>query len=207
MTKNKYHWYDGWFYDVVIAPNQDKLFIQIMDLLDPGSNVIDIGCGTGRLEFAIAGKCKSVLGIDISEKNISRARFRLVQKPNDRISFKHISVQEISGKERMHFDYAILTYVIHEVDEKDRITLLNETCSVAGKIIIGDYRVPRPGGFGSILTEVIEFVAGRDHYRNYKNFVANGGINYLAQRTGLRVIEEITDIASNNHIVILEKSI
>jgi hypothetical protein len=28
MTQNKTHWYDGWFYDRLIAPNQDRLFGQ-----------------------------------------------------------------------------------------------------------------------------------------------------------------------------------
>src|SRR5450759_5985558 len=71
MTINKYHWYDGWFYDIVIAPNQDKLFGQIKNLIEPNSKIIDIGCGTGRLEFALADKCESVLGIDLSERNIA----------------------------------------------------------------------------------------------------------------------------------------
>jgi hypothetical protein len=26
MKKNKCYWYDGWFYDIFIDPNQDKLF-------------------------------------------------------------------------------------------------------------------------------------------------------------------------------------
>jgi len=29
MAEDKKHWYDGWFYDKIIAPNQDKLFGQI----------------------------------------------------------------------------------------------------------------------------------------------------------------------------------
>lgn len=66
MTENKYHWYDGWFYDTFIAPNQDKLFSQIKELIESDSTIIDIGCGTGRLEFTLADKCKSVLGIDLS---------------------------------------------------------------------------------------------------------------------------------------------
>jgi len=70
MTVNKNHWYDGWFYDKFIAPHQDILFGQIKNLIEPGSTVIDIGCGTGRLAFAISDKSKSVLGIDLSERNI-----------------------------------------------------------------------------------------------------------------------------------------
>ena len=74
MTKNKHHWYDGWFYDTLIASNQNRLFAQIKNLVNPQSSIIDVGCGTGRFEFTLADKCKSVLGIDISERNIIRAR-------------------------------------------------------------------------------------------------------------------------------------
>ena len=205
MVKNKYHWYDGWFYDVVIAPNQDKLFVQIKNLIDPGSRVIDIGCGTGRLEFALAGKCQSVLGIDLSEKNIDRANLRLIQNPNDKISFLHNNVQEITGKKKSHFDYAILTYVIHEVAEDERIALLNEIALIADKIIIGDYLVPRPKGFGGFLSEVIEFIAGSDHYKNYKSYMSTGGLFYLANKTGLEIINEVSNNPLTNHLVILAK--
>jgi SAM-dependent methyltransferase len=205
MTKNKYHWYDGWFYDVVIAPNQDKLFEQVKNLIEPGSRVIDIGCGTGRLEFAIAGKCQFVLGIDLSEKNIDRANLRLIQNPNDKISFLHNNVQELTGKGQLHFDYAILTYVIHEVDEEERITLLNEIALIADKIIIGDYLVPRPKGFSGFLSEVIEFIAGSEHYRNYKSYMANGGNYHLANMAGLKIINETSNNPLSNHIVVLSK--
>lgn len=205
MTKNKYHWYDGWFYDVVIAPNQDKLFVQIWDLIDPGSRVIDIGCGTGRLEFALAGKCQSVLGIDLSEKNIERANLRLKQNPNDKISFLHNDVKGITENGQSHFDYAILTYVIHEVEEEERVILLNEISLVADKIIIGDYLVPGPKGFEGFFNEFIEFIAGSNHYKNYKNYMANGGIFYLTNKTKLKIIKEVSNNPLTNHIVILAK--
>lgn len=48
MPMNKEHWYDGWFYDRWIAPNQDSFFAYINTLLPPDSTVIDLGCGTGR---------------------------------------------------------------------------------------------------------------------------------------------------------------
>ena len=205
MAENKNHWYDGWFYDKIIAPNQDKLFGQIKNLIEPQSTIIDVGCGTGRLEFTLADKSKSVLAIDLSKRNIERAELSLRQHPDNKISFLHTSIGEITGKENVHFDFAILTYVIHEINEEERVNLLKDIALVSDKIIVGDYLVPRPKGFGSNVSEAIEFIAGREHYRNFKSYVANGGIYYLADKAGLKVINEITNNPLSNHVVVLSK--
>jgi len=205
MTENKTHWYDGWFYDRVIAPNQDKLFRQINNLIEPQSKIIDVGCGTGRLAFQLSGKSKSVLGIDLSKQNIDRAKLSLLRQPDDKISFQHRTLSDIIKADHAHFDYAVLTYVIHEVNEDERITLLSEMAQVADKIIIGDYLVPKSAGFGGRLTEVIEYIAGAEHYRNYKSYMANGGIYHLADKAGLKIISEIPTQSSTNHIVVLSK--
>jgi len=112
MTNNKFHWYDGWFYDKIIAPNQDKLFGQIKNLIEPQSTIIDVGCGTGRLEFTLADKSKSVLGIDLSKRNIDRANLLLLKHPDVKISFQHNNLSDIISNGNVHFDFAILTYVI-----------------------------------------------------------------------------------------------
>lgn len=205
MTQNKNHWYDGWFYDTIIAPNQDKLFGQIKNLIEPQSNVIDVGYGTGRLAFALADQCKSVLGIDLSKRNIDRAHLTLLRQPNERITFQHRSLSEIKHEGQLRFDYAVLTFVIHEVNEEERINLLNEIAQVADKIIIGDYLVPRPGGFNGYLSKVIEFIAGAEHYGNYKSYMANGGIYDLANKAGLKIVSEIKNQASTSQIAILVK--
>ena len=205
MTQNKNHWYDGWFYDTIIAPNQDKLFGQIENLIEPQSKIIDVGCGTGRLAFALADQCKSVLGIDLSKRNINRAQLTLNQQQNDKILFQHRNLSEILNEGQTHFDYAVLTYVIHEVNEEERINLLKEIARVAEKIIIGDYLVPKPKGFDGYLSEAIEFLAGAEHYRNYKSYMANGGIYDLANKAGLKIINEIKNQSSTSHIAILVK--
>jgi len=73
VKENKDHWYDGLFYDKIIAPNQDRLFVQTKNLIEPNSKIIDIGCGTGTFSFSVHEKYKSVLGIDLSKRNIERA--------------------------------------------------------------------------------------------------------------------------------------
>jgi len=205
MTEDKHHWYDGWFYDRLIAPNQDDLFVQIKNLLEPEKDLIDIGCGTGRLAFVLKDKCKSVLGLDLSKSNINRANISLKEKPCENIIFQHKSLDDIVKEGRLHFDYAVLTYVIHEVDELERIDLLKTTAQIADKIIIGDYLVPRPSGFKGLLSESIEYIAGTDHYRNFKTYVANGGIYHLVSETGLKIRHEIKSLPTARHIVILEK--
>jgi len=201
---NKFHWYDGGFYDRFIAPNQKNLFKQIIGLIEPESDIIDIGCGTGFFSFSVADTCKSALGIDLSKRNIDKANQNLEKKPNDKLSFRNAYLHDIASQEKKHFEYAVLTYVIHEVNEEERIPLLNEIAQVADKIIIGDYLIPCPNDFAGKIVKVVEFIAGAEHYRNFCTYETNGGIQYIADKAGLSILKEIRN--HTNHIAILSKS-
>ena len=205
MIENKNHWYDGLFYDKLIAPNQDRLFKQIKKLIEPDSKILDVGCGTGRFSFTVSDKCESVLGIDLSKRNIDRADSSLLKNPKSNLSFKHTTVNELISNEKCHFDYAVLTYVIHEVNPEERILLLKEISEIADKIIIGDYLVPQPKGFWKLLNEVVEFAAGSEHYRNYKHYVSNGGIKGIVDLGKFKVTKEIKNRPLTSHLVILLK--
>jgi len=203
MNENKKHWYDGWFYDKLIAPNQDRLFGQIINIIEHGSKVIDVGCGTGRFAFSAAEKCRSVLGIDISKRNIDSANRNLAQNPEDKITFQHTALHHLISKE--HFDYAVSTYVIHEIDELERVDFIKDMSEIADKIIIGDYLYPGRTGLWNVLNEAVEFAAGRNHYNNYKNYMANGGIKKLASLAGLKLIAEYKDQPLTSHLVVLSR--
>ena len=205
MAKNKEHWYDGWFYDKFIAPNQDKLFSQINNIIEPNSKVIDVGCGTGRLSFTLQEKCSLILGIDLSEKNIERANLTLSKSPDSKISFKHSSLNEIIPDGKEHFDYAVMTYVIHEVDETERVNLLEEMAQVADKIIIGDYLPPAGNGFINTLNIIVEFLAGKEHYRNFKTYIRNGGLNGIILKTGFKILKELKNSPKTSHLILIQK--
>ncbi|MEI6752223.1 MAG: class I SAM-dependent methyltransferase [Paludibacter sp.] len=201
---NKYHWYDGGFYDRFIAPNQRDHFKQIIELIEPESNIIDVGCGTGFFSVSVADKCGSILGIDLSKRNIDKANKNLEKKPNAKLSFRNAYLHDIVSQNKNHFDYGVLTYVIHEVTEEDRIQLLNEIAQVADKIIIGDYLIPCPNDFAGKIVKTVEFIAGTEHYRNFRTYEANGGIQYLAEKAGLSILKEIKN--HTNHIAVLSKN-
>lgn len=114
-TTNKRHWYDGFIYDKLLAPNQKGSFERISGLISENSDVLDIGCGTGRLALRLAGKCRSVTAIDLSEKNIATAKRTKKENRADNISFIHTSLSDFVREQTVHFDYAVLSYILHEV--------------------------------------------------------------------------------------------
>ena len=153
-----------------------------------------------RLPIELIKYCEYIY----QKKNIDKANQILSKNPNERISFLHTNLSTLISQ-NSHFDYALMTYVIHEVNEEERVKLLKDISHVADKIIIGDYLVPRPDGFWAVLNEVVEFVAGSEHYRNYKNYVRNGGLQDLADKAGLKIIQEIKNKPSTSHLVVLTK--
>lgn len=202
--ENKNHWYDGWFYDRVIAPNQDRMFSEIKKIIKPNSSVLDVGCGTGRFSFKIADSVNQVLGIDLSLKNITTAGNKLKSNPDDKISFSHTTVTELL-RGNYHFDYAVMTYVIHEVNPSERVELLSQILQVADNVIIGDYFVPVKSGFWNFLNEIVEFLAGQEHYQNYKHFIANNGLVGLASETSSKIINQINNSPVTSQILVLTK--
>ncbi len=199
---NKTHWYDGKIYDKYIAPHQDILFRLVEDLIKPGTSVLDVGCGTGRLPLKLSNKCDTVVGIDLSIKNIEVANKNRKLQNIENVIFLHSNVEKLIKENSYHFDYAVMTYVIHEVPPQERIDLIKSIKKISDVIIIGDYLVPRPGGYLKYLTEFVEFIAGREHYAGFKNFVENGGINYLIETAGLEKIKEIKGKPESAHLVV-----
>lgn len=182
------HWYDGAFYDRLIAPNQDPLFGVILQLIRPGETVLDVGCATGRLVFRLAPVAGSVTGCDPSPRNIRRAERKWERngKPGN-VRFRHGAVRDLSPNDR--FDVAVLSFVLHEVDERERIDLLRDTAYRARRVILADFKVPRAPGLMNAASEVVEFFAGPEHYRGFRSFVRNRGLPGLLAESGL-VVEE-----------------
>lgn len=206
MITNKNHWYDGLFYDYFIAPNQDAAYRIIKNIIESDSSIIDVGCGTGRLTLQLKDFCSRVDGVDLSSRNIKVANNNLNETENSNVSFYHADAEKFLQEDNRSYDYAVLSYVIHEMDETNRVNILKALANSSNKIIIVDYLAPKPKGFFKYLNEIIEFLAGRDHYRNYKNFIENGGIKNLAEKSSLKIIKEIRNTPKSAHIVVLQKT-
>jgi len=184
------HWYDGWFYARFIDTDATPLRNKILDFLEDGKTVIDVGCGTGGFALKMAPRCRYVLGVDVSEKQVVMAQRRKEKSGVKNVEFRHINAAALGQSLQEKFDYATLSLMIHEIPQSERLQILREVKQIADKIIILDYNTPQPFSFWGAAIRTIEFFAGREHYRNFKDFVRRGGLPVLLKESGLAIQKE-----------------
>lgn len=134
------------FFDDNFHPGGEKLTLLLGEQLGltKDKTVLDVACGTGTSALALAKRfdCR-VIGIDLSEKNLEKARAKVAEKDmEDKIEFK------LSDAELLKFENEIFDSVICECA---LCTFPNKTIAIQEM-----YRVLKPGGTIGITDVVIE---------------------------------------------------
>jgi ubiquinone/menaquinone biosynthesis C-methylase UbiE len=87
------------------------------------------------------------------------------------------------------FDYASISMSLHEKERADRDIVISEMKRVVktkGNLIFIDYKMPLPRIPVSTSVKTIEFIAGRDHWRCFNDYVKQGGLDELLRTNSLR---------------------
>jgi SAM-dependent methyltransferase len=103
-------------------------------LLRPGADVLDLGCGFGRVAAALPPRCRSVLGLDVSAGMVAEARRRHADLPNAR--FETTPGRDLSALPAGAFDLVLAV---------DSFPYLVQA-GVAEAHVAGAARALRPGG-------------------------------------------------------------
>ena len=84
----------------------------LFDLVDlEGREVLEIGCGDGRLTWRYADRAAHVTAIEPFEDAIARANSRLSETPNERIEFRHVAFEDFAVATGADvFDVALLSW-------------------------------------------------------------------------------------------------
>lgn len=116
-------------------------FNTILDLTEniDSKNILDFGCGIGRISLKLARIAKSVIGVDISEQSIKAANENA--KIYGVLNFKGFILDEkISIKYQKYFDYILLINVIHHVEDINSIfKKISNYLKDNGEIIIFEF--------------------------------------------------------------------
>ncbi|WP_191567434.1 class I SAM-dependent methyltransferase [Metabacillus idriensis] len=100
-------------YDIFI-PEPNGIIDFYKDFVSVNNDVLDLGCGTGRLSFALAEKGANVTSIDISPGMIDKAKNKLKDMPSisDRIHF--VVSEATTFRTEKKFDFIFLSGGVFE---------------------------------------------------------------------------------------------
>lgn len=196
MPEDKSLLYYGAIYHRLFDPQLAEARQVTVDLIAEGSSVLDIGCGTGLLCFALREQkhCR-VVGLDLSLRMLEFAR---KSNPFQDVTFVHEDATDLSAFGDHSFDYATMLMIMHELPRSQQVRALTETLRVANKGIIIDSVAPLPKNAGGIGIRIVEATFGRDHNPNFKAFLANGGIRGMLRESSQPIKVEYSSVFWRN---------
>ncbi|MGD2026805.1 MAG: methyltransferase domain-containing protein [Anaerolineales bacterium] len=197
------------WYDKVFEPiNKGLRLIGLrMFLPKKGMSILDVGCGTGSfLEFYLR-YTRQLYGIDTSPAMMDIARQRLGQEAE-----LHLGSAAEMPYPGNHFDLIVSMLVLHEMDQPIRLAVLEEVKRVLkpdGKILLIDFDPGPLEFFDGWRTKAIillsEIAAGRQHFKNYRHFMAINGLDHLTKASGLTEVKQRIVGGGPLKLVLLQK--
>lgn len=84
----------------------------LFDLVDlSGKDVLEVGCGDGRLTWCYADRASHVVAIEPFAKAIERARERIPDAVIDKVELRHVGFEDFASTcKPSAFDVAILSW-------------------------------------------------------------------------------------------------
>ena len=153
-----------------------------------GDKVIDVCCGTGAQVLEYGRRGIIATGIDISPNMLNIAmRNRMKQKAVN-VSFQLADATDLPFPDG-YFDYASISMGLHDKEKPIRYQIISEMKRVVkqdGALILIDFQVPLPRNVWAVFARIIEFLAGGSHYRGFKDYLANGGLDDILKNHSLR---------------------
>jgi len=152
--------------------------------MKPGDRVLDVCCGTGAQSFCYASRGIISWGIDLDPGMIEFAENRRTRLGLDSTFFQRASAMNLPFRDAS-FDHASISMGLHEKEGASRDGIISEMRRVVkkdGALAIVDYRVPYPRDAYSRAVRLLEQMAGRDHFRCFREFLQDGGLDSLLIR-------------------------
>jgi ubiquinone/menaquinone biosynthesis C-methylase UbiE len=167
------------FYDFLLGPFIRSIRRDVLETvlaLQP-ENVLDVACGTGDQLRLLTENSIEAVGVDMSE-----AMLKVCRKANPTAD---CLLQDASNMafQRHCFDLVMISFALHETGWESAEKILQEVHRVlkpSGHLLVVDYTDFRETPFYVRQTiRMIEFMAGRRHFGNFRTYHLAGGLTAL----------------------------
>ena len=172
--------------------------------VEPGRDVLEIGCGTGRLAALMTERGARVVGIDVSDGMLAAARRNAPQA-----ELIHMTAMEIERLGAERFDRIVATLSFSELSEAELECVLRASAGIlkpGGKLVVADELPPERwwkricSGFIRWPLAALTFALTQNTTHALRSFEAR------LQRAGFRVAHKETYLFGTLALIVAEKT-
>ena len=164
-----------------------RIFLPRFSDSKEGNKILDVCSATGDQVFYYARSGADAFGIDLDPKMVEFAEKKKKERGSDNVSFRVADARKLPFQDSF-FDLASICLGLHQLDIRgieETISEMKRVVKKEGFLIFTDYTFPSPGNFYSFLIKKVEFMAGKEHYQNFKDYLAEGGLSFLLKKNNL----------------------
>ena len=205
MDENYYQYTRGWFgkwawfYNFIALP-LTGIRNKVADLVDEEYKdkikILDVCTGTGTQAFAFAKKGYEVMGIDLSEEML-----RVANKKNKYENVRFVVADATKMPfENDYFDFACISFGLHEMPYEERRHVLDEMKRVSEKTIVVDYHIPKNRLHRWLHVSFASLYESK-YYRDF----AKRNLEELLREHGFRAVKEAYGLIDFVKILVCER--
>jgi len=191
-------------YSTIIDPILRDIRTCVIELagVKAGDRVLDVCCGTGDQVFHYEQKGAIATGVDQNPNMIELAE-RNKKRHGFNSTFHIASATELPFPDG-YFDCASISLALHEMEREERNRAVSEMKRVVRKediLMFVDFQVPLPKNSIAYLIKAVEFIAGRDNHKCFRDYLAQGGLKQILNENRLIPQEEALFLSGNIQVI------
>jgi ubiquinone/menaquinone biosynthesis C-methylase UbiE len=168
-----------------------------------GDLVLDVCCGTGEQVFHYAKMGAVATGVDQEPSMIEVAERNRKRRGFNHADFRVASAAELPFSDG-YFDCVSISLGLHEMEREERNRAVSEMKRVVkkgGVLMFIDFRVPLPKNIFAYAISAVEFLAGSDNYRCFRDYLAQGGLKQVLKENRLAPQKEALLLCRNLQVI------
>jgi len=167
-----------------------------------GDRVLDVACGTGDQVFHYEQKGAIAAGVDRNPNMIELAE-RNRKRQGSKATFRIAGAVGLPFPD-VYFDIVSISLALHEMERDERNKAVSEMKRVVkkkGTLMFIDFRSPLRRNFIGCFIRAIEFIAGRENHKHFRDYLAQSGLKGVLKEAKLTSQKEAFLSSGNLQII------